>query len=275
MASPCEVLVDTDDAALARTAIEAAAQEAWRVEVKFSRYRDDNLVYAINTAGGRPVEVDDEFVRLLDFADTCHMLSEGRFDITSGVLRRVWHFDGGDRLPDPAAVREVLGNVGWHRVRWQAPVICMPAGMQIDLGGIGKEYAVDRAAGLADTVAGGAGLLVNFGGDIAVTGPRRGNRPWQVQVDAAAGSRAPRIALRRGGLATSGDAARYLLKDGRRYSHILDPRSGWPVLDAPHSVTVLESNCTQAGLMATLGMLEGRRAEKFLRKQKVKHWVIR
>ena len=89
MASPCEILLDTGSKATAHGVAEAAAAEAWRIEDKFSRYRDDNIVHRINTSGGEPVEVDDETARLLDFASALHGLSEGRFDITSGALREV------------------------------------------------------------------------------------------------------------------------------------------------------------------------------------------
>jgi thiamine biosynthesis lipoprotein len=275
MACPCEVLVDTESEAAALRAAAAVAGEARRVEAKFSRYRDDNIVHAINTAGGMPVTVDEETARLLDFAADCHRHSDGLFDVTSGVLRRVWRFDGSDRLPDPAAVRELLKLVGWAKVSWRAPLLSMPAGMQIDFGGIGKEYAVDRAAEFG-AAAGDAPVLVNFGGDIRVTAPRGDGRPWRIAIEAvAAGSTPPLVEVRRGAVTTSGDARRFLLKDGRRYGHILDPRSGWPVQDAPRSVTVLEVNCTQAGLLSTLAILQGAGAERFLRKLKVKHWVLR
>jgi len=275
MACPCEVLVDAGDEAVARRAASAAAAEAWRVEKKFSRYRDDNVTHAINTAEGRPVEVDEETTRLLDFAASCHNDSDGLFDITSGVLRRVWQFDGSDRVPDSAAVREVLRLVGWGKVQWRSPRLTMPAGMQIDFGGIGKEYAVDRATELA-AAAGGAPLLVNFGGDIRVIAPRRDGRPWLIAIEnVASGATPPLVEVSRGAVATSGDARRYLLKDGVRYGHILDPRAGWPVKGAPRSVTVLEANCTQAGLLSTLAILQGAGAEKFLRKLKVRHWVAR
>jgi thiamine biosynthesis lipoprotein len=273
MGCPCEVLVDAGDEATARRAAAAVAAEAWRVEQKFSRYRDDNVVHAINTAEGRPVEVDEETTRLLDFAASCYKDSDGLFDITSGVLRRVWQFDGSDRLPEPAAVREVLKLVGWGKVQWRSPRLTMPAGMQIDFGGIGKEYAVDRAAELA-AAASGAPLLVNFGGDIRVIAPRRDGRPWLVAIEnVAPGVTPPLVAVKRGAVTTSGDARRYLLKNGLRYGHILDPRNGWPVKGAPRSVTVLEVNCTQAGLLSTLAILQGAGAEQFLRKLKVRHWV--
>lgn len=275
MACPCQVLIDTDDSNRARAAATAVASEAWRIERKFSRYRSDNIVHAINNAGGQPVEVDEETARLLDFGASLYAASEGLFDITSGVLRRVWRFDGSDRLPDAQAVKDVLELVGWSQVKWRAPQLQMPAGMEIDFGGIGKEYAVDRAAQLAGT-AGEAAVLVGFGGDIMATGPRRDGSAWQVAIESVAPDQpTPVIELRRGGVTTSGDARRFLLKDGVRYSHILDPRSGWPVRDAPRSVTVLEANCTHAGVLSTLAMLQGRQAEKFLRRHKVTYWIAR
>lgn len=245
------------------------------MEQKFSRYRDDNIVHAINHADGKPVEVDEETARLLDYAADCYDLSDGLFDLTSGVLRQVWKFDGSDRLPEPAAVRDVMKRVGWHKVEWDPPRLRLKPGMEIDFGGIGKEYAVDRAA-QGGLEAGGAPLLVNFGGDIYATGPRRDGSPWSVAIESVvAGSGTPRIELRRGGVTTSGDARRFLLKDGVRYGHILDPRTGWPVQDAPRSVTVLEDSCTQAGLLSTLAILQGAAAESFLQEEGVTHWVMR
>ncbi len=275
MACPCEVLIDAADPAVAARAAIAACTEAWRVEHKFSRYRDGNIVHAINHAGGQPVTVDAETQRLLDFAAECYAASDGLFDVTSGVLRRVWRFDGSDRLPAPAAVREALEFVGWRRLKWRAPILQMPSGMEIDFGGLGKEYAVDRAAKLASE-ASGAPLLVNFGGDITATGARCDGSAWQVAIENPASNLPPpRIALKAGGVTTSGDARRYLFKDGVRYGHILDPRDGWPVTDAPRSVTVLDATCSQAGFLSTLAILKGKGAERFLRKHKVDYWLIR
>jgi thiamine biosynthesis lipoprotein len=275
MACPCQVLVDVPDAAAAARAAIAVSTEAWRIERKFSRYLPDNIVHALNTAAGAAVEVDGETAKLLDFAATLHASSEGLFDITSGALRKVWRFDGSDRVPEATAVREVLKLVGWQRVSWHAPHLQMPAGMEIDFGGIGKEYAVDRAAELGSAAA-GVPLLVNFGGDIAATGPRPDGRAWKVAIESVGPDQpTPMIELKRGGVTTSGDARRFLLKDGVRYGHILDPRDGWPVRDAPRSVTVLEANCTQAGVLSTLAILQGSGAERFLRKHKVSYWVSR
>lgn len=283
MASPCEVLVDSDDESMARRLGTLAREEALRVERKFSRYRDDNIVHRINTAHGAPVAVDDETTALLDYADTCWRLSGGLFDITSGILRRAWRFQRGARVPAQAAVAALLPLIGWHHVRWAKPVIELPPGMEIDFGGLGKEYAVDRCTRLLG-VETTASLLVNFGGDLATTGARRDGHGWMIGVespdsvsDVSAVTHAARLAfeLSRGAVATSGDARRFVLDGGRRYGHILDPRTGWPVAGAPRSVTVVGNTCTEAGILATLAMLRGAGAEAWLENQGTRYWCLR
>jgi thiamine biosynthesis lipoprotein len=275
MASPCEVLLDSASETTARPVVEAVAAEAWRIEDKFSRFRDDNIVHRINTSAGEPVEVDEETARLLDFATALHGLSDGRFDITSGALHEVWVFDGSDRIPEPDAVVAVLDRVGWGRVDWRSPVLALGKGMAIDLGGIGKEYAVDRCVAVLAAATGAPGL-VNFGGDLAVTGPPASRSAWKVGVEGPWADSPDRLLdLRQGGLATSGDARRFLLRGGIRYSHILDPATGWPVGDAPHSITVAADTCTQAGMLSTLAILKGPEAEAFLEAQGVRFWCRR
>jgi thiamine biosynthesis lipoprotein len=276
MGSPCELLVDTDDNALANDLLQRVAAEAWRVEDKFSRYKRGNIVAAINESDGQAVTVDDETANLLDFAVTLYELSEHRFDITSGALRKIWVFDGSDRIPTADSIVQVLDAIGWHRVCWKRPRIRMQCGMQIDLGGIGKEYAVDRAAALVTQLT-SRPCLINFGGDLVVTGNVRQPAGWQVGIEAPCreGSAQKLISLQSGALATSGDSRRYLLKNGVRYSHILNPLTGWPVENAPESVTVAAGTCTQAGMLTTLAMLNGANAEAFLEQQGVKFWCLR
>ena len=276
MASPCEVLVDTEDPDEAMALLHLAEDEARRVERKFSRYRTDNIVHRINHSAGRAVAVDEETAGLIDYAATCHEMSDGMFDITSGVLRRVWKFDGGSRVPAASDVQEVLQHVGWSRARWEQRTLTLPAGMEIDLGGLGKEYAVDRASTLIQARATGA-FLVNFGGDLFASGPRRGGRLWAVGVDdpTRTGRAAVyRIEIARGALATSGDARRFLLWEGKRLGHILNPKTGWPVEDAPRSVTVLDHTCMEAGTLSTLAYLRGPGARAFLEEQGVQFWIL-
>ncbi len=275
MGSPCIVLVDTADAEIGAGVGEAVKQEALRVEAKFSRYRP-SVVTTINQSAGHEVLLDAESADLIDYAETCYQLSEGRFDITSGVLRRVWRFDGTGTVPDASAVLQILPFVGWHRVSWRRPVLQLPAGMEIDLGGIGKEYAVDRALLLAQDAT-DAPVLVNFGGDLRVSGPRRDGGHWHVAIEDVdqAGVTSGLLDLTHGALATSGDTYRYVNDRGTRYGHVLDPRTGWPIPDAPRSVTVHAPTCTEAGLLAKLALLRGADAEDFLRQEKVRAWCVR
>ncbi len=275
MASPCEVHVSEADFATANRIAALAAAEAERIESKFSRYRKGNVIDAINSAEGRTIVVDEETARLLDYAARLHELSNGKFDVTSGVLRRAWRFDGSDGVPSRAAIAKILMLVGWNKVRWRTPELTLEAGMEIDLGGIGKEYAVDRAAALVRPLS--PHCLLNFGGDLLALGPQSGGLPWRVGIEAVdeAATAARHIDLTVGGLATSGDARRYLIKDGKRYGHILDPTTGWPVEGAPRSVTVAASTCTEAGMLATLALLQGADAETFLAAHRVQFWAFR
>jgi thiamine biosynthesis lipoprotein len=273
MASPCEVLVPTmrHSAALEMGAV--AAREAWRIEKKFSRYRDDSVTAWIHRHRGTPIELDEETAGLVDFASQCFELSEGLFDITSGVLRRVWRFDGSDRIPDIAAVDELLPLIGFEKLAWNRPRLVLPEAMELDFGGIGKEYAVDRAYELL-AARGTTPFLVNFGGDLRANRPPS-HGPWQVGIERPDTEREPTLllSLEHGALATSGDSRRYLLRDGVRYGHILNPGTGWPVLGAPRSVSVAASSCTEAGLLATMALLYGTRAREFLEEQGVRYWV--
>jgi FAD:protein FMN transferase len=275
MASPCVVLVDTQDCQLGTEVGEIVKAEALRIEAKFSRYRPSVITH-INETAGQAVAVDQETADLIDYAVTCYALSDGRFDITSGALRRVWKFDGSESIPTECQVREVLQSVGWQHVSWKRPVLRLKASMEIDFGGIGKEYAVDRALSLAESRT-TAPVLVNFGGDLRVSGARRDGMPWYVAIENVnhAGTAAGLLELLSGALATSGDAHRYMRGPDVRYGHVLNPQTGWPIRDAPRSVTVHASSCTEAGLLAKLALLSGQGAEEFLKLEGVRAWCIR
>lgn len=270
MASPCEVQLRDVSRVFAQHITDLVAAEVWRIEQHFSRYRDDNIMAQIRAAKGDWVALDDEFERLLDYANSCWQLSDGRFDITSGVLRRAWHFDGSDSIPSAEQVAKLLPLIGWQKVQREAGRLRMPVGMEIDLGGIGKEYAVDRCLLLARQHT-SVDLLINLGGDLVASA----QKPWQVGIenlrhDGVVGQ----ISLCQGAVATSGDTRRFLLHEGKRYSHILDPLSGWPVEEGPHSITVAAARCTEAGMLATLALLRGKGAEDFLQTQDVRYWCL-
>jgi FAD:protein FMN transferase len=276
MASPCEVLIETDDEKQARELIAQAEQEALRIEQKFSRYRDDNIIYRIHNSHGQAVSIDEETYRLLQFADNCYQLSEGLFDITSGVLRRLWNFNGTNQIPRQSQIDQILRHIGWEKVKFSKSEITLPHNMQIDFGGIGKEYAVDRVLQLLITQS-DSSMMINFGGDCHANAPQKNGQPWITGIEnpLKPGDAAGIIKLNHGALATSGDVYRYIQKGNIRYSHILNPKTGWPVMNGPRSVTVAAATCTEAGILSTLAMLQGNKAESFLKKQKIKYWCYR
>jgi len=287
MASPCQILIDSDDQTQSKShalhLAKIAQQEALRIEKKFSRYRTDNLIYQINHSKGRAVHIDEELAGLLDYATSCYNISDGLFDITSGILRQLWKFDCSDNIPTQAEISPLLNNIGWNKVVWKKPYLTLPEGMEIDLGGIGKEYAVDRSAQILNSVTTHS-FLINYGGDLFVNKPRKNNQGWMVGVEnpehplsdnrLASVTREPDklYELSQGGMATSGDSRRFLLKEGIRYSHILNPKTGWSITQAPHSITVIANTCTEAGILSTLAMLQEKHAAEFLEEQNVIYW---
>ncbi|GAA0544189.1 FAD:protein FMN transferase [Rhizomicrobium palustre] len=276
MATPCEVRLETSDEALASGVFEAVEAETRRIEQKYSRYRADSVISRINAAAGEATPVDPETAMLLYFSAQCYALSDRLFDITSGILRRVWKFDGSDRLPSKADVSAVLAYVGWKKVVWEKQAITLRPGMEIDFGGVAKEYAVDRALAMATQIT-PAPMLINFGGDLRVSGPRQDGARWKVAIESVdkSGGMEGLVEIAQGALTTSGDARRFLLKDGVRYGHILNPKTGWPVEDAPRSVTVAAATCLEAGMTSTIAILQGKKAERFLKREGVRAWCIR
>ena len=279
MASPCEILVDIPNFEMAEhsqgtieSMMWSVYHEAKRIEQKFSRYVIGNIVHTINQSNGESVVVDDETARLIDFAFQCYELSDGLFDISSGVLRTVWRFDGSDNVPDQKNIQPILKNIGLNKLTWHSPSLTLPKGMELDFGGIGKEYAVDCCLQMASRLIKHP-ILINFGGDLACNGPRDNNQPWQVGIESVGGGAPAAIKLPHGALATSGDARRYLIKNNIRYSHILNPLTGFSVMDAPRSITIAAPTCVEAGLMSTMAMLQGKEAEEFLKQQEIPHWI--
>ncbi len=253
-----------------------AVAEVDRIERKFSRYDQSSSLSIINrkAAIGETVRVDEEMAGLLDFAVACFEKSDGLFDITSGILRRAWNF-ASDRLPTDGSIASLLPRIGMDKLVWRSPDLSFSvAGMELDFGGIGKEYAVDRLASLlaAEGVTQG---MIDLGGDFFVLGPHPGGNAWQIGLRDPdnPGQLTDAVAISSGALATSGDYERCLTVDGRRYGHILDPRTGWPARGLS-SVTVLAPQCMVAGAMSTIAILKGSDGAKWLSGLGVPHrWV--
>ncbi len=276
MGTPCEIQLFATCAEQARRVFADVIADVQRLEAKYSRYRADSLLSAINHAaaeGGR-IRVDEETAGLLDYADTCHAQSGGLFDISSGILRQAWNFRTSD-LPEQRDIERLLQRIGWEKLSWHRPMLEFPlAGMELDFGGIVKEYAVDRAAEICRQ-AGIDGGLINLGGDLNVFGPRPGGQPWRIGIrhPRSRGETWKTLALQRGAVAGSGDYERCIEIAGVRYGHILNPRTGWPVKGLA-AVTVVGEFCVVAGSAATIAMLKEGQGPEWLQILNLPHlWM--
>jgi thiamine biosynthesis lipoprotein len=254
--------VDTRGRAFAERLARAVEDEAHRIETKFSRYRESSVVSEINRNAGRtPVAVDDETGALVQSALDLAHLTGGRFDPTVGVLRRAWDFKS-ERVPSAGEVAELLPLVDAGAVsRRDGTVFLRRAGMEIDLGGVGKEYAVDRVAALLRHE-GVSSAIVNFAGDVGTVGSRGDGRRWSAGVVDPRDRRRCVFEVRvagDAGIATSGDYERGFVKDGVRYHHILDATTGWPARGVA-SATVVADSTSRAGAFATASLLLGAEA---------------
>ncbi len=260
-----EVVLGADNLKEAQAVAASAIEEVTRIERKYSRYRPESILSQINESAGKsPVECDEETVSLFGYVDSLYGNSDGLFDITSGILRQAWDFNKAV-VPEREALDALIEMIGWDKVERNGKSVRLPIkGMQLDFGGFAKEYAADRAAAGLHAKGMRSGY-VNLAGDIRVIGPKPDGSPWLVGIrDPRDSSRMmASLQLYTGALATSGDYERYFELGGKRYSHILHPRSGMPV-DNWQSVSVLAPLAVHAGSCSTIAMLKEADALPFL-----------
>lgn len=275
MGSRCEVRLAAADQPQANTLAQMAIAEVHRIELKYSRYRPDSVVSEITAqAGFGWVECDEETKALFDFADALYRQSGGAFDVTSGVLRHAWNFHE-PRVPSASHLEVLRQLVDWQSVERDGSLIRMPrAGMELDFGGFGKEYAADRAAGVLMEYGVRYGYI-NLGGDIRVLGPQPDGRPWLmgIQDPRDMGRLVASIPMEGGALATSGDYERFFQVGAQRCSHILHPHTGHPV-DCWRSISILAPSALIAGGGATIAMLKQVHAQAFLEETGLHYFMV-
>ncbi len=288
MGCPCEIALYADSAETAQKAIVSARRVIERLEQRYSRYRESSLLSQVHRAAGSgvPTPIDAETVALLDYADQLYRLSDGLFDITSGVLRRAWDFHA-QRRPCPKQLNALLTCIGWPRVKYERTQeggwVLLEEGMELDFGGIVKEYAADAAAKVLYQQ-GMVHGLIDMGGDMRVVGPTPSGQGWRIALrDPFIGSEENQKRQRMhnavdicyGAVASSGVYERCMELNGKTYSHILDPRSGWPVEQPFSAVTVLADHAVIAGSAATLAMLLGEASGlQWLENLQLPYWVV-
>ncbi|HXH25199.1 MAG TPA: FAD:protein FMN transferase [Vicinamibacterales bacterium] len=256
MGSELRLSAWTADEPAARRAFDAVVAEIERLEARLSVWRAGSDIARVNAEAGRTaVQVSAETIEILRQARQVGDWTGGKFDVTFAALSDLWRFDHDqdDRIPDPREVEARLPLIDYRAVEIdaRARTVFLPRrGMRLHLGGIGKGYAVERAAALL-RARGFDDFLVQFGGDL-YAGGRRGARPWRAGI---ADPRRPErtfaaVDLSDETLTTSGDYERFFERDGRRYHHILDPDTGQPARGT-RSVTIVARRAAVADALST------------------------
>jgi len=235
MGSAYTIAAYGEDRALLSAAAETAFQEVRRLDQLLSNYRIDSELSEINRlAAQRPVKVSPELFSLLEKCQEYSRLSEGAFDWTVGPLMRVWGFyqDSG-RLPADSEVKRALDRVGYQRVRLdreRRTVSFEVPGMELDPGGIGKGYAVDRMVELLQEAGVESALISAAGSSIYALGAPPGEKGWRVSIRDPKSERitAAEVFLKDESMSTSGSYEKSFEAEGKIYSHIMDPRTGYP-----------------------------------------------
>lgn len=267
MGSPCAFSVYHPSLSVVQKALGHAQEEVLRLEKKYSRFLNDSALSNINQqAGIAPVQVDAETAGLINYAAQCFELSDGLFDITSGVFRQIWDFKSSS-LPSNSAINQTLKKVGFNKLEWDGQSLYLPKHMEIDFGGVVKEYAADCARQVLHN----SGIhhgLVDLGGDMAVVGEKPDHMPWIIGIREPSNPAKAlvNIPLLEGAIATSGHYERYMMVNGKRYCHIINPKTGWPVQHCA-SVSVVSSQCLVSGSLATIAMLKEQSAQNWLAEQ--------
>jgi thiamine biosynthesis lipoprotein len=259
MGTLCSAEVEAADTAAAAAAIEAAFAEIARLEGLLSSWRDDSDLAKLNALGaGKSLACAPALYEVLVASRALAEITHGAFDPTIEPLTRAWDLRGKGRVPDEDEIAEALAHVGWEGMRLDENDLTAgfaAPGMALDLGGIGKGFALDHAFAVLEA-RGIRRARLNFGGEICAITDRA---PWPVTVADPADRMRPAVAfeVHEGAVSTSGQSQRSFRAKGRDWGHILDPRTGRPVARAG-SVTVIAGSATQADALSTALFVMGR-----------------
>lgn len=261
MGTDCRALLAADEREQAIDCARAIAQWVADFETKYTRFNESSLIGRINRlAGIEPVPLDSDADRVFDICESLYHSTEGILDVTALPIIALWESRrASSEIPSEREIQRALDLVGWPKVERRPGWIFLPrAGMSIDLGGWGKEYAVDEAWRIAD----GFGIrnaLIDFGRDIRAAGAPPRAPAWTVGLEDPMRLDHARFALRLNdaAVATSGNYRRAFERDGALYGHIVDPRVGRPAGKSALSATVIASTCLHAGKLSTLACVLG------------------
>lgn len=263
MGNRFEISVVSDDRKWAEERIDDAIDEIRRIEKLFTTYDESSQVNQVNmNAGIQPVPVDREVLDLIERSKKISAITQGAFDITYGSIdKRLWNFDQSmTSLPDPKTAKRLVRLINYRNVitnSEECTVFLKEVGMRIGFGGIGKGYAAEKAKQVMKDKGVESGI-VNAAGDLTTWGYQRDGKPWTIGIAAPDELRTPfsYLNITNTSIATSGNYEKYVMIDGRKYSHTIDPRTGMPV-SGIKSVTIICPNAEIADAMATPVMIMG------------------
>jgi FAD:protein FMN transferase len=263
MGNRFEITVFAGDPSFANECIEESITEIRRIEALLTTFNDSSQTNQINeNAGIKPVKVDKEVIDLIQRSKRISEVTQGAFDITYGSIdKRLWNFDKTmTSLPDATTAKQLVRLINYRNViidDRKNTVFLKEKGMRIGFGGIGKGYAAERAKSVLQ----GSGIksgIVNAAGDLTAWGYQPGGKPWTIGIadPDAAWKPFSHLDITNTSIATSGNYEKYILIDGKKYSHTIDPKTGLPVTGIK-SVTIICPNAEIADAMATPVMIMG------------------
>lgn len=264
MSTPVNIAFAASSTAVAQDIQRAAIDWIARFEARYSRFLLESIVSQINArSGGDWLELDEDADRLLSMCGEMYCLTRGVFDAAALPLLRIWDWKADPpRIPNESAIRVAREISGWDKVQRRPRGIRLPiAGMGIDLGGIGKEFAVDQLVSMVREFA-ISNVMIDIGQDIRVVGHAPGKDAWYIGLEEPErpGECWTAVRMTDQAVATSGDYFRSFTLGGQRYGHILDPRTGLPVSNSCQAVSVIAPNCVMAGILSTAGFILGAEA---------------
>jgi thiamine biosynthesis lipoprotein len=250
---------------------ERALNECWEnleyLAKLLDRFSNNSDIYRINSKAGSWVKVAEDTLEIINKAIYYAKMTDGYFDPTITPILKLWGFyDKRYRIPTEDEVKRELRKVDFRRIQIREKMVFIPKGMEIDLGGIAKGYILDRLLSSLKRYKIERALL-NIGGQIGVYGKPKDGNEWEIRI------RNPRklddyiglVYINKGSVATSGDYERYFIRDGIRYCHLIDPKTGYPVREVM-SVSIISENATKADALSTAFFVMGAKAISYWEK---------
>ncbi len=265
----CDTVVTVSAYADSQQVVDDALAVCARYEQLLSKEIAGSDVWNINHANGDPVVVSDAAIQVLTIAQEVYQLSDGAFDITIASASELWDFRSDTpQVPNADALLNACLHIDAFKIEVQGNTVTLPVDMRIDLGGVAKGYIADQVKAylLAQGV---KSACINMGGNVVTIGTKPDGADWQVGVRDPNGTAADSckvVSVHDMAVVTSGDYERYFEVDGVRYHHILDPKTGMPVMGEVRSVTILCADSAVADALSTaIFVMQGEAVEPLLR----------